>query len=136
MWPKIRDAHRMMTADDELRFARPKVIEMIEHLREAGYTQMRAYSHLAKMVGKSPRWVRRIVGRSPEAEVRLRDAWNIAAAYDRLCARVEAAADAQEARNAIIEGKLHAAREGRSAMGEGDERRRVALAPLVDEVGQ
>lgn len=99
MLAKIRKAHRMVTADDELALVRPTVVEAVQALRESGLSQMRAYQRLGGMVGKSPTWVRGIIGRDPNIGVRLRDALNIRAAYDQLCARVEAAAEKVEAEN-------------------------------------
>ncbi|GEP06847.1 hypothetical protein MOX02_48850 [Methylobacterium oxalidis] len=89
----------MVTADDELALVRPTVVEAVQALRDRGLSQMRAYQRLGGMVGKSPTWVRGIVGRDPNIGVRLRDALNIRAAYDQLCARVEAAAEKVEAEN-------------------------------------
>ncbi|WP_264046940.1 hypothetical protein [Methylobacterium flocculans] len=109
MLAKIRGAHRMVTADDELAFVRPGVVKAIEILRGRGLSQMGAYEVLAGQVGKSPSWVRGIVGRDPSIGVRLRDALNLSAAYERLCKRIEAAADAEEARIATLTEELHAA---------------------------
>ena len=115
MLAKIRGAHRMVTADDELAFVRPSVVKAIEILRGRGLSQMGAYATLAGQVGKSPSWVRGIVGRDPSIGVRLRDALNLNAAYERLCARVEAAADASEAKNNALREELNAALTGAAA---------------------
>jgi hypothetical protein len=100
----------MVTADDELAFVRPGVVKAIEILRGRGLSQMGAYAALAGQVGKSPTWVRGIVGRDPTVGVRLRDALNLRAAYARLCTRIEAAADAEEALIATLTEELNAAR--------------------------
>ena len=105
----------MVTADDELAFVRPSVVKAIAILRGRGLSQMGAYEALAGQVGKSPSWVRGIVGRDPSIGVRLRDALNLNAAYGRLCARVEAAADADETSNAVLRGELNAALTGAAA---------------------
>ena len=116
MLAKIRGAHRMVTADDELAFVRPGVVKAIAILRGHGLSQMGAYEALAGQVGKSPSWVRGIVGRDPSIAVRLRDALNLSAAYERLCKRIEAAADAEEARIATLTEELHAALDARAPM--------------------
>ena len=105
----------MVTADDELAFVRPGVVRALEILRGRGLSQMRAYEVLAGQVGKSPTWVRGIVGRDPNIGVRLRDALNLGAAYERLCARIEGAADAIETSNNALREELHAALSGAAA---------------------
>ncbi|MCC0807538.1 hypothetical protein FPV16_15090 [Methylobacterium sp. W2] len=99
----------MMTAEEELAFVRPHAVRALEALRVRGHSQMHAYEALASLIGKSPTWVRGVIGRDPNIGVRLRDAINLTRAYDRLCKRIEAAADAEEARIATLTEELHAA---------------------------
>jgi hypothetical protein len=99
----------MVTAQSEADLVRPQIVAAVAKLRERGLSQMNAYAALGREVEKSPTWVRRIIGRSPDVAIRLRDALNVSAAYERLCARIEAAADAAEASNALLREELHAA---------------------------
>lgn len=99
----------MMTAEQELGLVRPQLVDAVEHLMRDGRSRMDAYDALGRKLGKSARWVRRVIGRDEAVVVRLRDALNIAAAYDRLCARVAAAADAIEAENEELRRELDAA---------------------------
>lgn len=112
MLAKIRKARRMMTAEEELAFVRPHVVEAIEALRARGISQMRAYAKLAGMVGKSPTWVRGVISRDASIGVRFRDAVNIARAYRTLCSRIEAAADADEVSNNKLREELDVALSG------------------------
>lgn len=105
----------MMTAQSEAELIRPHVVAVLAKMRERGLSQMDAYAALGREVDKSPTWVRRIIGRSPDVAIRLRDALNVRAAYERLCSSIEAAADAAEAKNALLREELHVARIGTSS---------------------
>lgn len=103
----------MITAQSEADLIRPQIIAAVAKLRSRGLSQMDAYAALGREVEKSPTWIRRIIGRSPDVAIRLRDALNIGAAYARLCTSIEAAADAAEASNAVLREELHAALQAR-----------------------
>lgn len=99
----------MITAEQELGLIRPQIVRSVARLRKDGLSQMDAYEALGREIGKSSRWVRKVIGRDATAAVYLRDALNIRAAYERLCARVEAMADAIEAGNDELRRELDAA---------------------------
>ncbi|WP_124263025.1 hypothetical protein [Methylobacterium sp. XJLW] len=80
----------MITADHEAELLRAEIARAVAVLREQGVSQMDAYARIGDAAGKSESWVRKHLGRNPSVGVRLRDFLNIRAAYDRLCARVEA----------------------------------------------
>lgn len=80
----------MVTADVEAELLRAEIRHAIRALRNQGVSQMDAYTLIGNSVGRSASWVRKHHGRNPFVGVRLRDFLNIRAAYDRLCARVEA----------------------------------------------
>ncbi|WP_246686341.1 MULTISPECIES: hypothetical protein [unclassified Methylobacterium] len=99
----------MMTAEAEAGLIRPQVVALVAKLRADGLSTMGAYEALGGMVGKSDTWVRKVVGRSPDVAIRLRDALSVTAAYRRLCTSIEAAADDAAANNALLREELHAA---------------------------
>ena len=102
----------MMTAEQEVGLVRPNIVAAIEALQASGLSRMDAYRALGSMLGKSQTWVRKVIGRQPDAAIYLRDALNIRTAYERLCARIEAAADAAETTNNALREELHAALSG------------------------
>ncbi len=99
----------MVTAQQELGLIRPNLVRLVAVIRKDGRSQMDAYDALGREIGKSSRWVRKVIGRDETAGIRLRDALNIRAAYERLCARVEGVADALEAGNDELRRELDAA---------------------------
>lgn len=80
----------MITPDDAREAVRPPLVLLVDHHVEQGSDRMQAYGRVAGLVGRSSAWVRRVLGRDPRATVGLHDALNIRAAYDRVCAHVEA----------------------------------------------
>lgn len=80
----------MITADEAREAVRHPLTLLIDHQVEQGAARMQAYGRVAALIGRSSAWVQRIIGRDAEATVGLHDALNIRAAYDRVCARVEA----------------------------------------------
>lgn len=99
----------MMTADQAREQIRSPLDLLIKHHVDQGASQMRAYERVGSLIGRTPAWVQRIIGRREDATVGLHDAFNIRAAYDRLCARVESVADALEAGNEELRRELDAA---------------------------
>lgn len=99
----------MMTADQALEQIRPDLASIIAVKERTLGSRMRAYESLGSKLGRSPTWIRKVLGRAPDVTVGLHDALNIRAAYERLCARVENAADALEAGNEELRRELDAA---------------------------
>ena len=99
MWTKTKGSRPMITAEHEIGLVRPNVVASVKALQERGLSRMEAYSTLGSMLGKSQTWVRKVIGRQPDAAIYLRDALNIRSAYDRLCARIDAAAERVEGEN-------------------------------------
>ena len=81
---------KMVTADDAREAVRPPLALLVRHHVEQGAARMQAYGRVAGLIGRSSAWVQRVLGRDPQAAVGLHDALNIRAAYDRVCARVQA----------------------------------------------
>lgn len=126
----------MMTADQALEQIRPDLASIIAVKERTLGSRMRAYESLGSKLGRSPTWIRKVLGRAPDVTVGLHDALNIRAAYERLCARVESAADALEAGNEELRRELDAALGGDrsvAASARGAALSRPAEAPAVSQ---
>lgn len=99
----------MITAEQALERLRPDLAEVVSAKQRVTGSRMLAYEAVGSKLGRSATWVRKVLGRAPDVTVGLHDALNIRAAYERLCATIEAAADAAEARNDLLREDLHAA---------------------------
>ena len=99
----------MVTADQALESIRPDLASVIAAQERNLGSRMLAYESLGSKIGRSPTWIRKVLGRAEDVTVGLHDALNIRAAYERLCARVENAADALEAGNQELRRELDAA---------------------------
>lgn len=112
MRSKLGSGRAMMTADQALEQIRPDLASIIAVKEQTLGSRMRAYESLGSKLGRSPTWIRKVLGRAPDVTVGLHDALNIRAAYERLCARVENAADALAAENQELRRELDAALSG------------------------
>lgn len=99
----------MITAEQALERIRPDLAQLIAVKEQRLGSKMLAYERLGARLGRSPGWIRKVLGRSPDVTVALHDALNIRAAYERLCSKIEASADAAEARNDVLREEIHAA---------------------------
>jgi len=99
----------MITAEQALERVRPDLAEIVSAKERVLGSRMLAYDRLAVTLGRSPTWIRKVLGRAPDVTVGLHDALNIRAAYERLCSTVAAAADAQAAENNRLRGEIDAA---------------------------
>lgn len=128
MREKIRARLPMMTADQAREHVRDPLAFLIRHQVDQGAPRMRAYERVAAQIGRTPAWVQRVLGRRPDAAIGLHDALNIRTAYERLCARVEAAADRVEAENNTLREALDVALAQRDAPRRGAAGEGVAAA--------
>ena len=96
----------MVTADQILAEAHPKLLTIIKHHMAAGHDKMSAYERAASEVGRSRAWIQRVIGRRPQATVAAHDWLNITA----LCARIEASTARKEADAAAIHAEIAASR--------------------------
>jgi len=122
----------MFTADKVLEDARPKLLTVIGHYLSAGHDKMGAYDRAARDVGRSPAWVRRIIGRREEATVAAHDWLNLTA----ICVRLEASTARKEADAAAIRAEIAAHRMAvESAVAERTRHRRpgVGSIPPLDD---
>lgn len=99
----------MITAEQALERLRPDLAEVVSAKQRATGSRMLAYEAVGSKLGRSATWVRKVLGRAPDVTVGLHDALNIRAAYERLCASVGAAADAQAAENNRLREEIDAA---------------------------
>lgn len=136
MRSKSGTGRAMMTAEQALEQIRPDLASIVAVKERRLGSRMRAYEALGSKLGRSPTWIRKVLGRAPDVTVGLHDALNIRAAYERLCARVENAADALEAGNQELRRELDAALSGDrtvAARQGGAASARPAEAPAVSQ---
>ena len=112
MRSKSKCGRGMITAEQALEQIRPDLARIISAKEQKLGSRMLAYDRLGADLGRSPSWIRKVLGRAPDVTVGLHDALNIRAAYERICARVSAAADAQAAENNRLRRDIHAALQG------------------------
>ena len=136
MQSKLEGGRVTMTAEQAAEWIRPDLARVVAAKEERLGSRMRAYEALGSKLGRSPTWIRKVLGRAPDVTVGLHDALNIRAAYERLCARVENAADALEAGNEELRRELDAALGGDrtvAARQGGSASARPAEAPAVSQ---
>ncbi|MBB5762437.1 hypothetical protein ABEV34_28495 [Methylorubrum rhodesianum] len=102
----------MMTADQALEQIRPDLASIIAVKERTLGSRMRAYESLGSKLGRSPTWIRKVLGRAPDVTVGLHDALNIRAAYERLCKHIADGTDAIEAENQNLRRELDATLHG------------------------
>lgn len=103
------DRKRAMTTADITALTRNAAATMVQrHERSAG-SRMVAYEQVASMVGVSSSWLRKFVGRNPDAKPSLVTGFNILALYDRMCLRVESEIANERAKLAALRNEIHAA---------------------------
>lgn len=98
----------MMTASDGIDRARPFAEALVEREHRKSGSRMTAYAAVANAVGVSESWLRKLLGRQPVV-VAVHEYLNLAAAYDRLCARIEAEELNEKRRTAALREAAHAA---------------------------
>lgn len=101
----------MMTAADTADRARPFVAVLVEGAERATGSRMAAYDTVARSVGVSRSWIRKLLGRQ-QLTIEYHEFYNIAAAYRSLCERIEADAKRDRDRLAALKGEADAALEG------------------------
>ncbi len=112
MRSKSGSGREMMTAEQALEQIRPDLASIIAVKERTLGSRMRAYESLGSKLGRSPTWIRKVLGRAPDVTVGLHDALNIRAAYERLCKHIADGTDAIEAENQKLRRELDAALRG------------------------
>ncbi|WP_167858594.1 hypothetical protein [Methylobacterium nonmethylotrophicum] len=101
--------------------------ELTEALKPLHGSKMATYRWIGGRIKASERWVRRLAGRSESIRVDHHVALRLRDLHDRLCVRVARAADAAEARNALVQEQIDAA-----VLVAGAPAARVASAPAAE----
>lgn len=117
MRAKIARIRTMMTAADTLDRARPFAAAMVEREERRTGSRMSAYEIVGQSVGVTASWLRKLIGRQPLV-VEHHEFLNLAAAYRRICERVEAEAEIERRKLAVLRGQADAALEGIVGVGE------------------
>lgn len=92
----------MLTAADTQEQMRPFVAHLVDAAERTTRSRMAAYEMVSAQIGKSPAWIRKLIGRSPDVLVAHHDFLNIRAAYQTLCRRIEIAAAHERAKADIL----------------------------------
>jgi hypothetical protein len=96
----------MRTAADTLNEAHPIVASLVDLAQRRAGSRMTAYHDVARSIGQSASWVRKLVGRQPVA-IERHVFENIANAYRSACQRIEAERDLERARFLALGKVLH-----------------------------
>lgn len=107
MRPNAGRKRTMLTEADTLEQTRPLVAAMVERATRRAGSRMAAYHDVGRDIGRAAEWVRKLVGRR-RVVVELHDFLNIAAAYRRLCERIEAEAERERMRVLALRGEVDA----------------------------
>lgn len=94
---------------DRARFA---AVELVRREERSTGSRMTAYDRVGSMIGASPGWLRKFIGRNPDVRPDLVVGWNLLAFYDRVCTRVEQAAENERSRAAALRAENHEAVKG------------------------
>jgi hypothetical protein len=108
MRPNAGRKRTMMSDADALDHTRGLLDLLVSTAERANGSRMRAYDMVAREIGRTPEWVRKLMGRRA-VNVKLRDGWNIAAAYDALCSRIDAEAENNRRRTVAAREIINAA---------------------------
>lgn len=112
----MRSNNKMTDATQIIDRARFAAVELVRREERLTGSRMVAYDRVGSMVGASAGWVRKFIGRSHEVRPDLVVGWNLIAFYDRVCARVEQAADNERSRAAALRADHNEAVESAVAM--------------------
>jgi hypothetical protein len=94
----------MYTADDVFDDTRPMLVRLIEQERKMCGSAVQAVATVARKIGASSAWVQRVTGRYGSVSLHAHHYLNIKDAYDRLCERIEAAAEREKNITLALEG--------------------------------
>lgn len=96
----------MRTAVDTLNETHPIVVGLVDLAQRRAGSRMTAYHEVARSIGQSASWVRKLVGRQPVA-IERHVFENITNAYRSACERIEAERDLERARFLALGKVLH-----------------------------
>ena len=111
----------MMSAADMTALTRRAASALVDREEDSTRSRMLAWSNIASRVGASSSWLQKFVNDYAEVkEPRWSVGWNILAqCYDRLCVRIETAADKQWAEEERLRMELHEVLSGAAEIGQG-----------------
>lgn len=89
-----------MTAAMALDRARAKACALVTYAERSTGSKMNAYGWVARQIGVSSSWVRKLIGRQAGLELEAHEYLNLATLYARTCERLER--DAQSERRAWL----------------------------------
>lgn len=101
--------------------ARPFAAGLVEREERRTGSRMAAYERVSEMVGVSGSWLRKLLGRHDGLMMEAHEFLNIAAAYRRVCERIEAERDREREMFLALRGDADAALESTGGL--------VAMAP-------
>lgn len=104
---------RMVTVEQANEVARDPLLRLVLDRKDRTGSLMAAYDDVGGCLGRSPSWVRKVIGRAADVSVGLHDWLNI----NTLCARLDAASARLEAATAAREETRRAVREAASVAG-------------------
>lgn len=130
MRPATRQTRPMRTADPTDAWARPRLEVLLRSAEWSLGSRMAAYGKVGRDIGRSERWLRRVLGRAGDVTILGRDVFAIRDAYLALCARIEADADRMLAQAAALRGEDDAFHQG------GPEMDRGVAAPTSRSTGR
>lgn len=103
----------MVTAEQANEVARDPLLRLVLDRKDLTGSLMAAYDDVGERLGRSPSWVRKVIGRAADVSVGLHDWLNI----NTLCARLDAASGRLEAATAAREEARRAVREAAAVSG-------------------
>ncbi|WP_091678466.1 hypothetical protein [Methylobacterium sp. 275MFSha3.1] len=103
----------MVTVEQANEVARDPLLRLVLDRKDRTGSLMAAYDDVGGCLGRSPSWVRKVIGRAADVSVGLHDWLNI----NTLCARLDAASARLEAATAAREEARRAVREAAAVAG-------------------
>jgi len=104
----FRKRQTMITAADTTDRARPIAAALVEREERTTRSRMTAYDRVASRIGVSASWLQKLIGRRHVA-IAAHEFFNLYAAYQRLCERVEADAEHERRLLIALKDQTHAA---------------------------
>jgi hypothetical protein len=110
MDPKIGEKAPMSSAASIIEPTRSMAAHLVRRAEQESGSRMEAYQSVASAVGATPDWIRKFIGGSVKAKEPKATVWvNIIRHYDRICSRIDQAADNERELSRKIRGQLNAA---------------------------
>ncbi|GJD41344.1 hypothetical protein [Methylobacterium bullatum] len=98
----------MLTSSDAFSVVTPRLSLLVKRAEYATGSRMLAYANVARAVGTSASWVRKVLGNQPVAEPSWRVVTNLINEYEAACARLEEDVAAEKARFLALSRESHA----------------------------